>query len=206
MIEFLVAEKESETSKHTHLCNVYGSVVVNRNTAGQWLKSSNASGIGKTELHDLPQAILPQLLVLKYLSMLRPLFARINASQRNNWCSVLQSAKEESHHLRPYIRRGFMRWFPQSLTVEHKIERRAEGETFLSHIGKADETWAQHFELKKKGNPWNSTILNLSRIKNSKSPSVSSHDQCLLGLCWSNSSGSNAGRGHNSTLKSKSGC
>ena len=80
--------------------------MVNRNTAGQWLKSSNASGTGKTELHDLPQAILPQLLVLKYLSMLRPLFTRINASQRNKWCSGLQSAKEESHHLRPYIRRG----------------------------------------------------------------------------------------------------
>jgi hypothetical protein len=102
--------------------------------------------------------------------------------------------------------KGFMRWFPQNLTVEHRTERKAERETFLSHTGKADETWAQNFELKKKGNPWNGTILNLSRIKNSKSPSVSSHDQSLQGLCRSNSSGSNAGRGHNLTLKPKSGC
>jgi len=80
--------------------------VVNRSTAGQWVKSSKASGTGKAEFHDLPQAILPQLLVLKYLSMLRPLFARINASQHNKWRSVLQSAKEESHHLRPWTFEG----------------------------------------------------------------------------------------------------
>jgi len=65
--------------------------------------------------------------------------------------------------------KGFARWFPQSLTVEHRSERKAEGETFLFHNGKANETWAQHFELEKKGNPWNDTVLNLSRIKNSKS-------------------------------------
>jgi hypothetical protein len=46
------------------------------------VKSSNASGTGKAELHDLPQATLQQLLVLKCLSMLRPLFARINTSQQ----------------------------------------------------------------------------------------------------------------------------
>jgi hypothetical protein len=81
LIEFLVAEKESVLNIHTHLCNVYRSAVVNRSTTGQQVKRSNASGTRQAELHDLPQAILPQLLVLKCLSMLRPLFARINASQ-----------------------------------------------------------------------------------------------------------------------------
>jgi hypothetical protein len=40
-----------------------------------------------------------------------------------------------------------VKWFPQSLTVEHRTERKAEKETFLPHNVKADETQAQHFEL-----------------------------------------------------------
>jgi hypothetical protein len=39
----------------------------------------------------------------------------------------------------------------------------AEGETFLSWIVTADETWIRQFELETKGNPWNGTILNLPR-------------------------------------------
>jgi len=35
------------------------------------------------------------------------------------------------------------------------------GETFLFPIATSDETWGHHFELEKKGSPWNGTILNL---------------------------------------------
>jgi hypothetical protein len=91
VIEFLVAEKESVTNTHTHLCNIYGSAVVNRSTTGQRAKSSNASGTGKAELHDLSQAILPQLLVLKCLSMLRPLF---KGSTHHNATTGVQSRNQ----------------------------------------------------------------------------------------------------------------
>jgi hypothetical protein len=74
-----------------------------------------------------------------------------------------------------------VRWVSRSLKVKHKIKRKttsskllacseAEGEAFLSQIVTADETWVHDFESEtKKGNPWNGTILNIARRKNSKS-------------------------------------
>jgi hypothetical protein len=62
------------------------------------------------------------------------------------------------------------RWIPWSLTVEHRPERKAVGETFLSQIFTADETRSIILSWRQKGNPWNGTILSLHgrrKLKNS---------------------------------------
>lgn len=64
--EFLVAEKESVTNIHKHLFSVYGSV-----TVGHWAKRVIASDREEqSSMICFPQAILSQLLVLIYCSML----------------------------------------------------------------------------------------------------------------------------------------
>jgi hypothetical protein len=106
VIEFLVAEKESVRNIHKHLCNVYGNVVVNRSTAGRRVKSSNAPGTGKAELNDLPQAILPQLLAPKFCSVLRPLFARTDASKQQLALSLSISKGRVDQIMRSLISEG----------------------------------------------------------------------------------------------------
>jgi len=90
--------------------------------------------------------------------MLKPPFARFNASQLNNQHSVFQSAKKvlvTSCKILD-IQRCALRWAAQSLTVEHRTETNAisfellasleaEGETFLSQTVTADDTWVHHF-------------------------------------------------------------
>jgi hypothetical protein len=39
-----------------HLCNIYGSVVVDRSTIGRWVTRVTALETGKAELHDLPRS------------------------------------------------------------------------------------------------------------------------------------------------------
>ena len=50
LIELLVAEKEVVGEIHKHLCNVYGSCVFDRSTAGHWVKRVVGSETGKVEL------------------------------------------------------------------------------------------------------------------------------------------------------------
>jgi hypothetical protein len=67
------------------------------------------------------------------------------------------------------IQRWVLRWDAQSLTVEHRTERKAtssellacfeaEGETFLSQTVTADDTWGHNFHRRQKSNQWNGTI------------------------------------------------
>jgi hypothetical protein len=72
-------------------------VVVNRSTAGHLEKMLNASRTGKPELHNLPQATLPQLLVLKCCGMQRPLFARIDVSTQQLALSLSISKGRVGH-------------------------------------------------------------------------------------------------------------
>lgn len=65
--EFLVAGKESVTNIHKHLFSVYGSATVDRSTVGHWAKRYREE---QSSMICFPQAILSQLLVLKYCSML----------------------------------------------------------------------------------------------------------------------------------------
>ena len=110
VIEFLVAEKESVRSIHKCLCNIYGIAAVergtiaavdrgtiaavDRGTIGHWWKDWWLLKQEKQiTVINLTQAVLLQLLDLKFCSVLMPLFERITAWQLD-WRSVLQSAKE----------------------------------------------------------------------------------------------------------------
>jgi squalene cyclase len=59
VIEFLVTEKESVGNIHKCLCNVHGSAMVDRSTAGHWVKRVSAFETGKAELHNLPRSGCP---------------------------------------------------------------------------------------------------------------------------------------------------
>ncbi|GFG38463.1 hypothetical protein Cfor_11209 [Coptotermes formosanus] len=59
LIEFLVAKKESIRNIHKCLCNVYGSAMVNRSTAGHWARRMTASKWERQEHHDLPRSGCP---------------------------------------------------------------------------------------------------------------------------------------------------
>jgi hypothetical protein len=72
---------------HIHLCDVYGSAMVDRHTIVCWVKRVTASDTGKAELPDFPaQAVLSQLLALKSCSVLM--------HQPDKWDSVFQSPKD----------------------------------------------------------------------------------------------------------------
>jgi hypothetical protein len=63
-----------------------------------------------------------------------------------------------------------MRWVPWSVTVKHRTERKADGETLLSKIFTADETGSVVLSQRQNGNPWSGTILSLHgrrKLKNS---------------------------------------
>jgi hypothetical protein len=98
VIEFLVAEKESVRNIHKRLCEVYGSATVGRSTVGPWVERVTVSETRKSDLHDLPRSgRLSQLLVLKCFSVLMPSFARIDASQLDNWRHLFVSKGSVSH-------------------------------------------------------------------------------------------------------------
>jgi len=98
--------------------------------------------------------------------MLKPSFARFNASPPNNWHSVFQSAKEvlvTSFKILD-IPRCALRWAAQSLPLEHRTESKAtsskllasleaEGETFLSQTVTADDSQDHHFAWETKAQP-----------------------------------------------------
>lgn len=132
----LLRENQWETSTHTLQCLWKCCDQQKHRSPGEKLECFR-----KTELSDLPQSILPQLLVLKCCSVLRPLFARNDASQLNNWHSVFQSAKEESVtsseilDIRRGSRDGFLR-----APVELRTERKTEGQTFLFCTVRPEET------------------------------------------------------------------
>lgn len=124
----------------------------------------------------LALAVLSQLLVLKCHSMIMPSFMMIDTSQLDIWCSVFQSAMEEtvtSFDIFDIWRRvwgGFLTASkPNTQLIEKPFLLGYWHVTFLSQIVTQDETWVRHFGLKTKGNSWNGIILNLSRRRNSKS-------------------------------------
>jgi hypothetical protein len=59
VIELVVAKKESVRNIHKHLCNIYGSDTVDRNTVGHGAKRVTASDRGKAEFQDLPHSGCP---------------------------------------------------------------------------------------------------------------------------------------------------
>jgi hypothetical protein len=94
--EFLATKKVRKVLKH--LGNIYRSSTVNRSTTGCWAKGVTAYKMGKAELHDWHHwAFLSQLLALRCCEVLMPLFARINISQANNWCTIFQAPNKVSH-------------------------------------------------------------------------------------------------------------
>jgi hypothetical protein len=100
---------------------------------------------------ELARAVLSQTLVLKCCSMLMPLFARINASQPDNWCSFFNQQREMlSHHSISWVFEGLHEMGSPDLTVELKTEVNAISSELplrfeakrdtLSQIVTADET------------------------------------------------------------------
>lgn len=142
--KFLAGEKESVRNSHTHLCNVYESVTINRSTVGPWAKILAASKTGKSEFHDLPQSdhlSCHSCYVLKCCSVLMTLIARINALQPNNRHSVFQSSKQvldTSWDLR--YSKMWVRWVTWNLTVEQKLNGMFWSWHTLSHTVTADKT------------------------------------------------------------------
>jgi len=97
-------------------------------------------------------------------------------------------------------------WDPLGLMVQHKTERKAISSNCWNVL-KPGERHSYPILLKQmqpgfiilnwrqKGNPWNGTIFNFHRRKNSVSRQ--GNDHCLLGLWRSNSCGCNAEKGDN---------
>jgi hypothetical protein len=87
------------------------------------------------------------------------------------------------------------RWVPQSLTTEHRRQRKAicsellehfdaEWEAFLSWIITGDETWAHHYDMsqRRKGRQWSGIIRNHQEKKvQDNSFHWKRHDHHLLG-------------------------
>jgi len=136
----------------------------------------------------LTEAVLSQLLVLKFCSMLIPSFVMIDESQPDKWHSILQSAKAVL--VTPFWDLGYlkvwMRWVFQSLTVEQKTQKKViylellacfePGRVQQMKPGSIILDWGQTH------NPWNGTILILPGQKNWKS-------LCHRVMSWSLSSG-----------------
>jgi hypothetical protein len=111
---------------------------------------------------EIAWAVLSQTLVLKCYSVRMPLFARINASQPDNWCSVFNQQREKLlHHSISWVFEGLHEMGSTDITVEHKTEVKAISSELLvrfeakrdtlSRIVIVDETWAHQFEPETKG-------------------------------------------------------
>jgi hypothetical protein len=87
------------------------------------------------------------------------------------------------------------KWVPQSLTADHKIQRKtissellehfdAEGEAFLSRIVTGDETWVHHFEpeTKRQSMDWHHPQSPRKKKFKTALSAGKSNDYCLLGL------------------------
>ena len=172
---------------------------------------------------SLAWAILSQNLVLKYwlvlscCRVLMPLFARVNASQPDNWCSVFNKQREMlSHHSISWVFEGLREMGSPDRSVEHKTEVKAISSELLvrfdakrvtlSRIVTANETWAHRFETetKRKSMEWHRLH---SPGKKTQTFSVSGwgHDDCLLGPWRIDSCGCDAEKGDRSSPTSISG-
>lgn len=123
----------------------------------------------KTSINDFSRSGHPvtdrssQMLISSHmLPVLMPLFARVNASQPDNWRSVFNQQKEIlSHHSISWVFEDLREMGSPELTVEHKTEVKAISSELLvrfdakrgtlSRIVAADETWAHRFETETKG-------------------------------------------------------
>ena len=160
VIEFLVVGKESVENIHKRLCAVYGSCAVDRSTVGCWVQRFKASGSGETELHDRLRSGRPATATSP--DMLQHADGIIHADWHitSRQLAVQLSASNGSA-MAIIDAFGYSkvcaRWVPQSLTTEHRRQRKAicsellehfdaEGEAFLFRIVTGDETWAHHYE------------------------------------------------------------
>jgi len=165
VIEFLVVKKESEGNIHKLLCAVYGSCAVEC-----WVRRVKASGSGETELHDRPLHGHPATATSP--DMLLCANGIIHADRRiTNRQLTIQLSVSKGSAMAIIDASGYSkvcaRRVPQSLTTEHRCQRKAicsellkrsdaEGEALLYRIITGDETWAHHYEpeTKKQSMEW----------------------------------------------------
>ena len=139
---------------------MHGSCAVDRSTVGRWVQRVKASGSGETELHDRPRSGRPATATSP--DMLQHTNSIIHADWHiTNRQLAVQLSVSNGSAMATIDALGYSnvctRWVPQSLTTEHRCQRKAiyselsehfdaEGETFLSRIVRGDETWAHHYE------------------------------------------------------------
>jgi hypothetical protein len=128
--------------------------------------------------------------------MLKPSFARFNASQLNNRHSVFQSVKKVSVTSFKIldIPRCALRWAAQSLTVDHRTERKAISSELLASFEADRETSYPRLlqemipgsiilHRRQKHNQWNGTIHKLPEEQIKKAfIRGQGYDYGLLGL------------------------
>ena len=150
---------------------------VDRSTSGHGAKNETSSETGKGGCRIcLPQSVLSQLSVLKFCSVFMLSFARLDASQSDNWQSVLQSAYVLSHITRdPGYSKVCAKWVPQSLTVHIKPREKQFLSNFWHNLKprerllKQIKPWSIILNRRQKGHQCNGTIPNLPGRRNSQS-------------------------------------
>jgi hypothetical protein len=126
----------------------------------------------------LAQAVLSQLLALTRCSVLMPTFARVDASQPDNWRPVFELSKEllvtstVISDIRKYAQGGFLgtphsntkpRERPSIPSFWHGLKQRER----LSYPGFLQQMKPVYIIMKRRliGNPWNGTIPNFTGRK-----------------------------------------
>jgi len=145
VIEFLVVEKESVGNIHKRLCAVYGSCAVDRSTVGHWVQRVKASGSGETELRDRPRSGRPATAtspdMLQCADGIIHVDRHITSRQLAIQFSVSNGSAMEVINTLEYLK-VCARWVRQSLTAEHRCQRKAVCSELLEHF---DAEWESLF-------------------------------------------------------------
>jgi len=142
----------------------YGNCAVDRSNIGSWVQRVKASGTEETELHDQPQSGRPATAtgpdMLQHADGIIHADRYITSQQLAVQLSVSNGSAMAIIDALGYSKVR-ARWVPQSLTTEHRYQRKAicselfghfeaEEKAFLSRIVTGDKIWAHHYELETK--------------------------------------------------------
>jgi transposase len=130
VIQFLLAQNESITKIHRRLTNVYGDIAVDKSTISHWAKQLASSEQGQGNVSDLPRLGRPSTAVMPATMQ------RADSHIENDWrittrelatiLSIGKGSVDKIIHQLGYSK-VCAQWVPQSLTEEHKEQRKIIG-------------------------------------------------------------------------------
>lgn len=168
VIRFLHAKKLNAAEIHRQICEVYGPNIMSDSAVRRWCREFSE---GRTNVHDEDRSGRPSLLTNELVELVNQKvreIRRFSISQLSEvFPQISRTILYEIVSEKLQYHKVCARWVPKMLTDDHKNQRvasaekfltryQAEGVEFLNHIVTGDETWIAYVnpETKRQSMQW----------------------------------------------------